>query len=751
MVHKRRRNKNIVIKFFSHLFKHFGYLLKWFVFGFVIIAGGFALTILGVVLYYNSTLPNASFLNQRNTPQSTKIYDRNGSLLYEVHGEIKRTSVDLAHISGFLKEATIAVEDKDFYKHGALSWSGIARSLKVNSVTSQTSQGGSTITQQFVKNALLSGDKTWERKLKEVLLSLKIESQFSKDQILNLYLNEIPYGRNSYGVEAASQSYFGKSAQDLNLAESAYLAALPQAPSHLNPSGPNFSELEARKNIILDLMLEQGYISTEQHDLAKTTEVNFVAVKSGIIAPQFVFWVESVLEEKYGKDFLEEGGLKVYTTLDPDLQALAEKVVKEGVEVNAKKYNAHNAALVAVDPATGQVLAMVGSKDYYAKPDPPGCVPGRNCLFEPQTNVAIAQRQPGSSFKPYTYLTAFGPDFSLTPQSKVADVAANFGGPGNSYVPINYNGHAYGIVTIRKALAGSLNISAVRTLARVGVQNVVNTAHSLGITSPLQGCGLTLTLGGCEVRLVDHVQAFSVIANEGLKQDQTPILLVQDKNGKIVEEYKKQFEQVANPQAAYELLSILTDNDARTFIFGAKSPLTLPDRPVAAKTGTTDNWHDGWTVGSTPQLTAGVWAGNNDGTLLRSGADGVFVAAPIWQRFMIEAMKNKPVLQFPIPPGIVLQNVSKGSGKIVTKATPGTRVEPVADYALAAQQKKVASKPTVQPSTAPANTPAPVATKPKPIPKPSNNLPANIYLGEDQGVIWDEILYFNDKQTETPP
>ncbi|MFA5991114.1 MAG: PBP1A family penicillin-binding protein [Candidatus Doudnabacteria bacterium] len=634
-------------------------------------------------LYYAKDLPDPNKLLDRQVPESTKIFARDNSLLYEIHGEYKRTLVNLDQISPDLKNATVAVEDKDFYKHGGISFTGIARAIMVDILSGKKSQGGSTITQQFVKKSILTDDKSWDRKIRELILAVAIDSRFSKEDILKFYLNEIPYGRNAYGIEAASQSYFNKSAKDLTLAESAYLAAMPQAPTFYNPFGPNRTSLDNRKNTILYLMQQQGYITDEQKNQAENEKVNFSKITTGIKAPHFVLWVQDYLANKFGEKTLEEGGLKIYTTLDPRLQDIAETAVKNGVEKSSKKYNANNAALVAIDPKTGQILAMVGSKDYFAESEPAGCIPGKNCTFEPNVNVALSQRQPGSSFKPYVYGTAFKKEFGFAPASMLMDVVTNFGTfNGKSYIPGNYNGESFGPVSMRKAMAGSLNVPAVKTLALVGVENAVQTARDLGITSPLADCGLSLVLGGCEVRLVDHVAAMSVIANEGIKNEKTPILKIVDKENNTIEEFKSNPQSVFDPQAAYEVISIMTDNAARSYVFGASSPLILSDRPVAAKTGTTQNWHDGWTLGFTPSLAAGVWAGNNNGELLKKGADGVFVAAPIWHEFMTEALKGTPAEDFQVPSGIQKVVVDELSGKLPTDITPSTKTETFASYSV---------------------------------------------------------------------
>jgi membrane peptidoglycan carboxypeptidase len=653
---------------------------KFFTWAFRVCALG-VLFIAILFLYYSKDLPDPNKLLDRNVPQSTKIYARDESLLYEIHGEYKRTLVTLDQIPVISQQATIAIEDKDFYNEGGVSLTGTARAVITDILSGRKAQGGSTITQQFVKNAILTDSKSIDRKIREVILAIAIDARFSKSQILQLYLNEVPYGRNAYGIEAAAQTYFGIDAKNLDLAQSAYLAAIVQAPSYYNPFGPNREALDNRKNTVLDLMRQQGYINQTQETQAQSDVVAFSPITNGIKAPHFVIWVEDYLNSKYGESTLEQGGLQVYTTLDPRLQSIAETVVKNDVAKESVKYNANNAALVAIDPKTGQVLAMVGSKDYFGTSEPAGCTPGKNCTFEPNVNVAIAQRQPGSSVKPYVYGTAFKKQFGYAPASMLVDVVTDFGTyNGKNYIPHNYNDQSYGPVSMRQAMAGSLNIPAVKTLALVGVNNAVQTAHDLGITSPLADCGLSFVLGGCEVRLLDHVAAYSAIANEGVKNPETPILKILDKNGKILEQFQSNPQNVLDPQAAYEIISIMTDNNARTFIFGANSPLILPGRVVAAKTGTTNNWHDGWTLGFTPSLAAGVWAGNNDGTLLKKGADGVVVAAPIWHDFMLQALATSTPETFTVPPGITQVTVDPISGLLPTDATPQTKTETFAGY-----------------------------------------------------------------------
>ncbi len=625
-------------------------------------------------IYYSRSLPDPNRLLGRDVPESTKIYARDETLLYEVHGEFKRTLVNLDQISQDLKDATLVAEDRNFYNHAGISITGLARSVIVDIIHWEKKQGGSTITQQFVKNAMLSNEKFFLRKVKEIILSIELEARFSKDDILKMYLNEIPYGRNAYGIQAASQTYFNKNASDLTLAESAYLAALPQAPSFYNPSGPNYERLQARQQYILNGMKDLKYITEEEYESAMDEEVAFQQIKNSIKAPHFVLYVQNYLADKYGEQTLQEGGLKVYTTLDAKLQEIAEKAVVDGAAKNVSA-NGHNASLVAIDPKTGQILAMVGSKDYFGKNFPENCNP-KTCLFSPNVNIATTLQQPGSSFKPYAYVTAFGKDFKYSPASMLVDVKTDFG----NYSPDNFNYSQNGPMSMRRALAGSLNIPAVKTIALVGVDNVIETARDLGINSQFKDCGLSLVLGGCDVTLIDHTAAYAALANKGVRNDKTSILKVVSQSGETLEEYKQNSRQVLDEQAVYQLTNIMSDNSARAYVFGTNSPLQLGNRPVAAKTGTTQNFMDGWTMGYTPSLAAGVWVGNNNNTPMKR--DAVQMAGPIWNQFMREALKDTPIEQFERPSGIQNITVDSVSGKLPTQYTPETRSDIFADYSV---------------------------------------------------------------------
>lgn len=640
-----------------------------------LVAAGVMAGILGFVVfgtmfaYYSFTLPDPSKLRDRVPVESTKIYDRNAKLLYEIHGEAKRELINIADIPIYAKQATIAIEDKDFYKHGGISITGIIRSALKNLFTGSR-VGGSTITQQFVRNAVLTREKTYTRKLKEVVLSMQMERKYTKDEILQLYLNEIPYGSNAYGIQAASQTFFGKNARDLTLAESAYLAALPQAPTYYSPFGPHKDDLDARADTALRLMAEQGHITQQQKKEAQAQEVQFRELGQGILAPHFVMYVQDLLAEKFGEISLREGGLKVTTALDLDLQVIAEEAVARQVVINEKNYAAGNAALVAIDPKNGQILAMVGSRDYFDE-EHDGAV-----------NVSLRPRQPGSSFKPYVYAAAF--KNGMNPATMLMDVETNFGQfGGQDYLPHNYDGAQHGPVSIRQALAGSLNVPAVKTLLLVGIDEAIEMAERLGISTlhDRSRFGPSLVLGGGEVKLLDHVSAFGVLAAGGIRHEPTAILKIENNRGDILEEFKEsRGKEVLDPQIAYQISHVLSDNEARAYIFGRSNRLTLPDRPVAAKTGTTQDYHDAWTMGYTPSLAAGVWVGNSDNAAMKTRADGSVVAAPIWNEFMRRALEGKPVEQFTRPEGISEIAVDALSGKLPSQYTQTTKTEIFADF-----------------------------------------------------------------------
>lgn len=589
------------------------------------------------IIWLSRDLPNPNQLINREVAQSTKIYDRTGEhVLYEIHGEEKRTLVSLDQIPMNVRNATIAIEDKNFYKHGGFSVWAMVRTAITNVLYHQ-SAGGSTLTQQFIKNAVLTNEKSIIRKVKELIIAEQIEKKFSKNEILQMYLNEIPYGSNAYGVEAASSKYFGKDVKDITLAEAALLASLPQSPSRYSPYGPNKELLLGRKDYVLNVMAEQGYISEVERDGAKNEELIFQRPEASITAPHFVMYVKSILADKYGEKTLEQGGLKIITTLDYDKQKIADQIIIEKTANYETKYKANNAALVAIDPKNGQVLAMVGSRDYFDN------------SISGQVNVATSLKQPGSSMKPIVYASLF--EKGYTPDTILYDVVTNFSNDSSTpYIPHDYDLKERGPVSIRKALAGSLNIPAVKALYLTGVDNVVELAQAMGYTSlNAKNSGLSLVLGGGEVKLLEHTNAFSAFARDGQVSEITTILKVEDKDGKVLEEYQTNSKNVITSQTARLINSVLSDNDARSYVFGKNNYLILKDRPVAAKTGTTNNYKDAWTIGYTPSLVAGVWVGNTDSQEMKSGADGSVVAAPIWNAFMSAVLTGTPVESFKGP------------------------------------------------------------------------------------------------------
>ncbi|MDX9893627.1 MAG: PBP1A family penicillin-binding protein [Patescibacteria group bacterium] len=649
-----------------------------------------SLTSIILLAWIAKDLPNPDKIIDRSIALSTKIYDRTGeNLLYDVHGLEKRTFVELPSIPKHLINATLTAEDRKFYEHKGISITGIVRSA-IKNVLTGSKVGGSTLTQQLVKNAILTPEKKYTRKLKEIILSYQIEKKFAKDQILQMYFNEIPYGSVAYGAEAAAQTYFGKSVKDINLSEAAILAALPQAPSYYSPYGSHTDALFSRQQWILDSMAELGYITPEEAGFAKNEKVEFKKRDENILAPHFVMYVKEYLTQKYGELAVEQGGMKVITTLDLYKQEIAEEVVEENAAKNSENYNANNASLVALDPKTGQILAMVGSKNFFGDPEPAECTPGVNCSFDPQVNAAIRLRQPGSSFKPIVYTAAFKKGY--TPETVLYDVETSFlNYDGQNYNPKNYDLKEHGPVTIRQALQGSLNIPAVKAIYLAGIDEVIDLAENLGYTTlkDRSRFGLSLVLGGGEVKLLEHVNAFATLAREGEWHPTAAILEVRDKDGNILEEFRKQEKKVLETEFARMINNVLSDNTARSYIFGENNYLTLGNRPVAAKTGTTNDYHDAWTIGHTPSLAVGVWVGNNNNKEMKRGADGSVVAAPIWNAFMRRVLGDTPVESFnppteittekPVLNGGIIEGVKvkidKISGKLATTLTPETQTE----------------------------------------------------------------------------
>ncbi len=625
--------------------RHFVKNIIFFLAGIFVLMSGF------VVLWLATLkIPDFSSFEERKVINSTKIYDRTGQVvLYDINKDIKRTSVPFADMGANIKNATVAVEDSDFYNHNGIRILSIIRATILAKLTGKSVTGGSTITQQLVKNTLLTSERSISRKIKEWVLAIKIDRAMPKEKILELYLNEVPYGGTIYGIQEASRIYFNKNPADLTLAEAAYLASIPQSPTTLSPYGKNRKKLDDRKNFVLSRMHELKFINDTEYSQAKSEVVSFAPQQvGGIKAPHFVFFIKEYLAQKYGSEMVERGGLKVISTLDYDLEQKAEQIVKEGALENEKTWDGKNAALVAIDPKTGQILTMVGSRDYFDK------------NIDGNYNVATAERQPGSSFKPFIYATAFNKGF--TPDTVLFDLPTEFQStcdalgkalPGhdqkNCYMPDNYDGKFRGPMSLRDALAQSINVPAIKLFYLAGLPDSLKTAEDMGINTlgDINQYGLTLVIGGGEVSLLDITGAYSGFANNGIRNPYTGILKVEDINGNVLEEYSPKPQEVLPKNTALMISSILDDNKARTPTFGANSVLQIPNKDIAVKTGTTNDNKDAWTIGYTPSIVVGVWAGNNDNKPMKKG--GAAVAGPIWNKFMNQALQVLPDEKFEKP------------------------------------------------------------------------------------------------------
>ncbi len=648
-------------------------------------AVGFVLS--GVFLLWASTLtlPSLNIIEARRDEQATRIYDRTGEvLLYDMHQDVKRTVIPLDNMSHHIRNATVAIEDDRFYEHYGIDPLAILRAIVANLKNGDLlgGQGGSTLTQQVVKNALLVNEKKLSRKVKEWVLAIKLERIATKDEILELYLNEIPYGGNKYGIEEASQAFFGKPAAHLNVVESAYLAALPQAPTYYSPFGNNREALDTRKDLVLRRMNEKGYLSDEDYALALESTVDFRPTQAtGIKAPHFVFYVIDELSKEYGEG-LAQAGLTVTTTLDWELQREAERIVFEHAHKNATTFNASNASLMAVDPKTGGILVMVGSRDYFDE------------NIDGAYNIGLAKRQPGSSFKPFAYAAALRKGyttettlFDVRTQFSTSCERSNLTSEDGCYSPGNYDNAFRGPMTFRTALAQSVNVPAVKALYLAGMRDTIELARRMGISTlaDWRRYGLTLVLGGGEVSLLEMTSAYGVFANEGERHEHHGILTVVDKNGRTILTHEARPNKVLERDVALGITDILSDNVARTPAFGHSSYLEFPGRDVAAKTGTTNDYRDAWIIGYTPTIAVGAWAGNNDNTPMEKKVAG-FIIAPLWHEFFMEYFERYPDSgRFAPPPALdpTLKPVLRGrhegnrsviidtaSGKLATEETP---------------------------------------------------------------------------------
>ncbi|MCK4588443.1 PBP1A family penicillin-binding protein [Candidatus Woesebacteria bacterium] len=622
---------------------------------FIAVAAFFLISLIVIpILAFNLPSPDKIV---RREGFSTKILDRNGEVLYDIFAEQKRTPVSLNDVPLYLRQATIAIEDKNFYKHQGFDPTGMFRAA-FNIVFRGKLQGGSTLTQQLVKNVLLTPERTIFRKVREFILAIQIERRYTKDEILQMYLNEAPYGGTAWGVEVATETYFGKKVKDLDLIESAILAGMPQRPSSYSPYSSNPKAYIGRTQEVLRRMREDDYITREQEDAARAELENVVFQERGASfkAPHFVQYVQRILEERYSERVVEQGGLRVTTTLDLELQEKAQDIVREEIE-RVKGVRISNGAAVVLDPETGEILAMVGSRGFN---DPE---------IDGQVNVTMSLRQPGSAIKPVTYVTAFKKGF--TPSTLIMDVPTTFpGGIGQpDYKPENYDGKFRGPMQVRFTLGNSINLAAVKMLAMVGIKSTLQTAYDLGISTlpptqeTLNRVGLSLTLGGGEVRLLELTGAYGAFMNEGYKVEPIAILKVEDSDGKVLEETKpKKGKRVLSAEQAFLIADILSDNNARLEIFGPRSHLYIAGKDIAVKTGTTNDRRDNWTIGGNSQAVIGVWVGNNDNSPMLQVASGVTGASPIWRRIIIEALKGKPAANFNPPSGIVSAAVDTVSG-----------------------------------------------------------------------------------------
>ncbi len=620
-------------------------------------------------------LPNPDSLRTRNQIVSTKIYDRNGVLLYKIFNNENRTLINLDDVPQHLINATIAIEDKDFFTHAGYSYTGILRAIR-QIVISGNVQGGSTITQQLVKNTLLTKEQTLERKVKEIILAILVETKFTKNEILTMYFNEVGYGGAAYGVEEASLMYFGKSAKNLSLAESALLAGLPAAPTYHSPFGTHPERAKFRQHEVLRRMKEESYITQQQFDDAKENNLKFSYGKTDIKSPHFVMYVKEKLVEEFGEQMVEQGGLEVITTLDIGIQNLAQQAVTN--EVNSlSKLKVSNGASLVTKPNTGEILAMVGSKNFF------------NAEEDGQVNVTLRPRQPGSAIKPINYAVALENGF--TAATIIPDTPITYEVSGQPpYSPKNYDNTFHGNITLRQALASSYNVPAVKTLSIVGVENMIEKGKRMGITTweDETRFGLSLTLGGGEVMMTDISEVYGTLANGGKHINLNPIIEVRDYHGDVlyqnncVEQIDKSHfntgkvcdsQQVIKPEVAYILTSILSDNDARSQAFGRHSVLNIPSQQIAVKTGTTQNLRDNWTIGYTQDYLVATWVGNNDNSPMSYVASGITGASPIWNKIITEVIKPHPESEFHPPDSLVQVDICPFTGTLPCEGCPGKK------------------------------------------------------------------------------
>jgi len=651
---------------------------------------------LSIAFYYHIIYKLPQPENLIHLPQkiTTQIFDRNGELLFKIYQDENRTPVKIQDLPLYLPQAFIAIEDKDFYSHHGFSLKAIARAIRQNITNPNRIEGGSTITQQLIKNTLLTTEKTWERKIKEVILAIKTESLYNKDTILEMYLNQVGFGGPAYGIEAASQQYFGISAKNLNLAQASFLAGLPKAPSKFSPY-LNPETAIARGQLVLDKMLEQNYLTSEQHQEALHTKLEFVTPKIEIKAPHFVMFVRDLLITQYGEDLVENGGLKVTTSLDLSLQNLAQEAVSQ--ELNKlKNLNVKNGAALITKPKTGEILAMVGSKNYF------------DFDSDGQVNLTTALRQPGSSVKPINYALALEKGTSINYRLNDSPIAVRINNS-ETWIPKNYDGHFHGQVTLRQALANSYNIPAVILLSQNGIKNMANLAKQLGITTwnDDSRLGLSLTLGGIEVKMTDMAEVFGTFANSGIHVKLNPILKIEDKDGQSVpfspcfanepqtpltveaQESNCLPQQVLKPETAYLISDILSDNNARAAAFGYNSILNIKNHQIAVKTGTSNDLRDNWTIGYNPNYVVATWVGNNDNSPMNQVASGITGASPIWNKIFTTLTRDDHSYNPFVPPeNLIRVSICSLTGTLSCSGCPSYQ-----EYFVKGQEPKTACNP----------------------------------------------------------
>jgi len=625
-----------------------------------LIAAALCLIFLGAFYFYIlKDLPLPTNLSSSSNPETTLIYDRDGKILYNIYDKRNQISIPLASMPKHLKEATLSIEDKNFYHHGAIDLRGMTRAA-ISIVFRQQIQGGSTLTQQLVKNSLLTQERTIPRKIKEILLSFATEFLYTKDQILEMYLNQTPYGGLAYGVEAAADTYFGKHAKDLTLSEAALIVGLPQSPTRYSPFGARPELAKARQLEVLKNMEEAGYITSAQRQKAEGEKLNYKTIATEIKAPHFVLYIKDLLIEKYGEKVVEEGGLKVTTSLDLTIQTAAEASVSAQIDSLPKFYHVTNGAALVTNPSTGEILAMVGSKDYF------------DSEIDGNVNLTTSLRQPGSSIKPINYAVGLIKGYSAS--TAFVDQATCFSNQGGrNYCPKNYDNQWHGLTQVRYALANSYNIPAVKMLKTNTIPSMIATASAMGITTfeDASNYGLSLTLGGGEVRMTEMATAFGVFANGGYRINLHPILKVVDKKGKVLEEYSSPKspifgKKIIESGVAFIISDILSDNGARTAAFGPNSQLRIDGKTVSVKTGTTNDYKDNWTIGYTPSFLVATWVGNFDNTAMSGVVSGVTGAAPIWNDIMSYVLAGKPDEPPSRPASIVQKRVCQDTGVVAS-------------------------------------------------------------------------------------